>query len=89
MTWNLIICVIAFPALGFFIKALFKTNSDMAIERHSMVLNDIEELKECLRDVKKDINNAVTSEECQTRSETKWNMINHHSHNSDGKVVVE
>ena len=46
-------------------------------------------VKNTLDNIERDMNKKVSKTDCDDRSEKKWAMINHHSHNEKGKVVVE
>lgn len=88
MTWNLILCVIAFPSLGWFIRRELTNIQESAKERSRDLKIEIERIRECLSDVKHNVENKVDREDCENKSAEKWERIYHHRHTEDGAVVV-
>jgi len=88
VTWNLILCVIAFPSLGWFIRRLFDDMQKQAVDRYALLHEELRETKACVAGIKRDLNNKVDEELCQKKSEEKWARINKHRHTDDGSVVI-
>ena len=88
LTWNLILCVIAFPSLGFFIRKLIVDTQKQAVERYALLHDEIKEIKACMGNVKADVNRKVDKTDCQRMSEEKWERINKHRHTDEGAVVI-
>lgn len=88
MTWNLILCLIAFPSLGWFIRRELTTIQDSAKERSRDLKSEIEKLRDCMTNVKKDVEKKVDRDDCEAKGQEKWERIYHHRHADDGAVVV-
>lgn len=88
ITYNLLLCAIAFPALGFFIRKLITDTQEQAKDRYSLLYEEIKDIKRCLRDVKDELNNKVDEDVCDKRGDEKWGRINKHRHAEDGSVII-
>jgi hypothetical protein len=83
-----IITLIIIPAGGFLIKKWIDGIQDAAVIRSEGLKEDIERLTGCMSYVKGSLSNKVAKEECKEKCDEKWERLNHHSHNEEGKVVV-
>ena len=88
LTWNLLLCVCAFPALGWYIKSLLKETQARAIERTEGLVRQYDDLKKCLTGIKQDIATKQDKDECTRLSDEKWHRINKHKHTDTGEVVI-
>lgn len=88
VTWNLLLCVIAFPALGYYFKTLLRESQDRAIERTEGLTKQFDDLKKCLNGIKDDIKGKQDKSECEKLSKDKWDRLNHHKHTATGEVIV-
>lgn len=88
VTWNLLLCVVAFPALGYYVKSLLRESQDRAIERTEGLKQQFDDLKKCLNGIKEDISEKQDKNECTRLSEEKWHRINKHKHTDTGEVVI-
>ena len=88
MIWNLILCVIAFPSLGWFIRRELTNIQDTAKERSAELKSEIKKVSECLTTVKVDLENKIDRADCELKGKDKWQVIYHHKHTEDGEVVV-
>ena len=88
VTWNLVLCSVAFPALGFFIRKLFEDMQKNAVDRYSLLHEEIRSIKSCMAGMKEDIKDKVDESACNTKSKEKWERINRHTHDDQGRVVI-
>jgi len=99
LSWNLLITAIGLPALAWFLKRLLDKKESMEektnaikqaqdMERHHQVMTDMHRMEECLQEIKRRLEKKVDTEDCKERCDDKWEIIYHHKHDDDGKVVV-
>lgn len=88
LSWNLLLNVIAFPSLAFFIKRELNFNRDAVKENQVLIRQEMKDIKTCMTAMKKEIDERVHKDECAEESKVKWERLNHHTHDVNGKVVI-
>jgi len=88
ITWNLLLCLVAFPSLGWFIRRELTNIQDSAKERSAELTRKIERIQDCMTLVKRDVEQKVDRDDCEAKGAEKWERIYHHKHNDAGEVVV-
>lgn len=88
VTWNLLICVVAFPTLGWFIRREITSIHDAAKDRQSELKEEIRSIKTCISNIKEDVNEKVDKADCEKDTRDKWERLYHHRHTDSGEVVV-
>jgi len=83
-----VVTVIIIPAGGFLIKKWIDGIQDAAVLRTSILKEDIDKLQRCMTSVKSSLTDKVDKEDCKERCDEKWERLNHHSHDSSGRVIV-
>ncbi|MFA5397959.1 MAG: hypothetical protein WC346_18250 [Methanogenium sp.] len=92
ITWNLLVTAVGFPLLAWFIKRSFdrrdkleeKVNDDF----RQGLKKDVERINCRLDMIDRNLNLKLDKEEYERKSDDKWEMIQHHTHDDKGRVVV-
>ena len=88
ITWNLILSIIAFPSLAWFIKRELDENRNAVKENQVTIRQEMKEIKTCMMSMKREIDARVHKDDCEEESKIKWNRLNHHTHDAQGRVVI-
>jgi hypothetical protein len=90
-TYNLILCGVAFPAIGLTLNRLVK-QLDKQGEQITTLATDAEKRSQALRDLlEKKADKDDIKEFCERNDrehEDIWKRVNRHKHNGDGRVVL-
>ncbi len=92
ITWNLLVTAIGFPLLAWFIKRSFakrdrleeKINEDF----RQGLKRDMDKITCRLELIERNLNSKLNRDEYERKSDDKWEMIQHHTHDAKGRVVV-
>lgn len=92
ITWNLVVTAVGFPLLGWFIKYLFdkqeRLREQVQAEWRSNLVKELSRLCGRLDQIEKAMVLKLDKEEYEKKSDDKWEMIQHHTHDDRGRVVV-
>lgn len=103
LTWNLFLTIILIPLsvtlLGSYLKNIMAKHArdrekyEEEKEKHTeewrtAIGNTICGIKDSLGEMRKEVVQKVEIEDCNNKSDKKWKMINHHSHDEKGRVVI-
>jgi hypothetical protein len=83
-----VVTVVLIPAGGFLVKKWIDGIQDSAVLRTTVLKDDIDKLQRCMNSVKEGMREKVDKEDCKERCDEKWERLNHHSHDSSGRVIV-
>jgi hypothetical protein len=88
MTWNLILCAVGIPSLGYYIRTLLNDREESSKERHEILTKEIERMRACINNIKQEMDEKRDIDDCEDRSREKWERINRHMHDTNGHVVI-
>lgn len=88
MTWNLILCAVGIPSLGYYIRTLIDDKEHASKERHETLTKEIERMRDCIGNIKRELDEKRDVDDCDSRSKEKWERINRHQHDANGHVVI-
>lgn len=88
MTWNLILCAVGLPSLGWYVKSLLQDKEQASAERHKALKDEIGRMRDCINNIKRELDEKRNIDECDDRSREKWERINRHMHDEKGHVVI-
>lgn len=92
IAWNLFVTAIGFPILGWFVKYLFDKQEKLReqVQQEQQRHLEIELNRICVRldKIEREMVFKLDREEYDKKSDDKWEMIQHHTHDDRGRVVV-
>ena len=88
LSFHTILSIVAFPALGFYMRSLIRYREESDNERHRSIKESISKLEKCISSIKREIDEKRDAAECEKRSKEKWDRINKHTHDPSGRVVI-
>lgn len=92
ITWNLVVTAVGFPLLGWFVKYLFdrqeKLREQMQLKTEKHLENELGRICARLDKIEREMVMKLDREEYDKKSDDKWEMIQHHTHDDRGRVVV-